>query len=80
MRPGDVTGQGVDGAWFAVPAVMPADADNDADGTAAPAAPVQQAPGAAAPPAATAPPTIRPAFDDRDGDNSGGPNDGDGNG
>lgn len=77
-NPGDVAGQGIGNKWFAAEAVMPADADNDADGTPTPAPAAQPSPQAAQPSA----PTTTPAssFNDQDGDNSGGPSDGDGNG
>jgi predicted lipoprotein with Yx(FWY)xxD motif len=80
-EPGSAAGQGVAGQWFVVQSVMPADADNDADGTRA-AAPPQAQPAPAAPTAPTpvAPPTTAPSFNDRDSDNNGGVNDGDGNG
>ena len=82
-KPGEVTGEGIDNQWFAVPAVMPADADNDADGTqpaAAPAQPAAPATAAAPTQAPAAPPRQAPVFNDGDGDNRGGPSDGDGNG
>lgn len=87
-RPGDVGGQGIAGQWFAVASDAPADADGDNDGTrpAAPPAPAATpqpaaaAPAAAPPPAQPQRPAAPPAFNDRDADNNGGPNDGDGNG
>ncbi|PZR70374.1 MAG: hypothetical protein DLM66_03915 [Candidatus Dormiibacter spiritus] len=92
-RPGDVTGQGIAGEWFAQTAQTPVDQDNDHDGTAPPTPSPAAAPGPTAapaplPPAGQAPvpapppavPTARPAFNDGDADNRGGASDGDGNG
>ncbi len=84
-RPGDTSGQGVAGMWFAQAALAPADADNDHDATTpAPSPPPTAAP-APQPPATPAPPPPpgsppSPAFNDGDSDNRGGPSDGDGNG
>lgn len=85
-KPGDVKGQGFGNQWFVVQSAMAMDADEDFDGTqpsappapsVAPAQPAAQTPAQAAP-APVAP--RRPAFNDGDADNNGGPNDGDGNG
>jgi predicted lipoprotein with Yx(FWY)xxD motif len=73
-KPGDITGQGIGNKWFVVESVMPADADNDADGTQQPAQPTPQAQ------VPSAPSTPAPTFNDHDSDNSGGPSDGDGQG
>jgi predicted lipoprotein with Yx(FWY)xxD motif len=83
-RPGSAAGNGVADSWFAVEAIMPADADDDSDGTQPPspapaAAPSPPPPAAAAAPAAPAP-APAPAFNDGDSDNRGGPSDHDGNG
>lgn len=75
---GDVAGEGIDNRWFVVQAVMPVDADNDSDGTTAAPAPTATAPAPAQAPAPQ--PTQAPSFNDQDGDNRGGPSDGDGNG
>jgi predicted lipoprotein with Yx(FWY)xxD motif len=86
-RPGSAAGEGVADSWFVVEAMMPADSDGDGDGTQPPPTPaaVQPSVAPAAPTAAPAPapppPAVRPpAFNDGDGDNRGGPSDGDGNG
>jgi len=82
-KPGDTNGEGIANQWFVVQSVMPADADNDADGTRGPAAAAQPTPTPAAAPSAqapAAPPATPPSFNDGDGDNNGGPNDGDGRG
>lgn len=89
-NPGDTNGQGAGGMWFAQVALAPPDADHDNDGTTPPPAGAVQPPAQPAePPAATpsAPPPTQapapvqpPAFKDGDGDNRGGPSDGDGNG
>ncbi|MDQ6900476.1 MAG: hypothetical protein M3072_13395 [Candidatus Dormibacteraeota bacterium] len=91
-RVGDVAGQGIAGNWFAQTAQTPVDQDNDHDGTTPPpspavvpspaSAPAPQPPAGQAPVPAPPPPapTARPAFNDGDADNRGGPSDGDGNG